>query len=72
MLVVMARMSIEDGLVMQIHPGSWRDHNRPLFERYGTEKGADIPIQTEYTRNLQPLLHRYGNDHNWTDPIHPG
>ena len=62
MLVEMARMSIEDGLVMQIHPGSWRDHNLPLFERYGADKGADIPIQTEYTRNLQPLLHRYGND----------
>ncbi len=62
MLVEMARMSIEDGLVMQIHPGSWRDHNLPLFERFGADKGADIPIQTEYTRNLQPLLHRYGND----------
>jgi glucuronate isomerase len=62
MLVEMARMSIDDGLVMQIHPGSWRDHNPSLFERFGADKGADIPIQTEYTRNLQPLLQRYGND----------
>ena len=62
MLVEMARMSIEDGLVMQIHPGSWRDHNQALYGKFGADKGADIPIQTEYTRNLQPLLRRYGND----------
>lgn len=62
MLVEMARMSVEDGLVMQIHPGSWRDHNPTLYEKFGADKGADIPIQTEYTRNLQPLLSRYGNE----------
>jgi glucuronate isomerase len=62
MLVEMARMSVEDGLVMQIHPGSWRDHNPTLYEKFGADRGADIPIQTEYTRNLQPLLSRYGND----------
>lgn len=62
MLVEMARMSIEDGLVMQLHPGSLRNHNRPLYERFGPDKGADIPIQTEFTRNLMPLLNRYGND----------
>ncbi len=62
MLVEMARMSVEDGLVMQIHPGSWRDHNLTLYEKFGADKGADIPIQTEYTQNLHPLLSRYGND----------
>lgn len=62
MLMEMARMSIEDGLVMQLHPGSLRNHNRPLYERFGPDKGADIPIQTEFTRNLMPLLNRYGND----------
>ncbi len=62
MLMEMARMSIEDGLVMQIHPGSFRNHNKPLFERFGPDKGSDIPIQTEYTRNLHELLNTYGND----------
>lgn len=62
MLMENARMSIEDGLVMQLHPGSYRNHNRLIFERYGLDKGADIPIPTEYTRNLHPLLNKYGND----------
>jgi glucuronate isomerase len=62
MLIEMARMSTEDGLVMQLHPGSFRDHNQPVFERFGTDKGADIPIATEYTRNLEALLNAYGND----------
>ena len=62
MLMEMARMSTEDGLVMQLHPGSFRDHNDPVFERFGTDKGADIPIATEYTRNLEALLNAYGND----------
>jgi glucuronate isomerase len=62
MLLEMARMSIEDGLVMQLHPGSLRNHNRIIFDRFGLDKGADIPIGTEYTRNLQPLLNKYGND----------
>jgi len=47
---------------MQLHPGSLRDHNHQVFERFGTDKGADIPVRTEYTRNLQPLLNKYGND----------
>lgn len=55
-------MSIEDGLVMQIHPGSFRDHNRNIFGRFGKDKGCDIPLQTEYTRNLHDLLNAYGND----------
>ena len=62
MLMEMARMSVEDGLVMQIHPGSLRNHNQPLFQRFGPNIGGDIPIQTEYTHNLRPLLNRFGND----------
>lgn len=62
MLMEMARMSVEDGLVMQLHPGALRNHNRAVFETFGPDKGGDIPIQTEFTRNLQPLLNRYGND----------
>ncbi len=62
MLMEMARMSIEDGLVMQLHPGSLRNHNPEVFARHGLDKGADIPIQTEYTRNLKALLDKYGRD----------
>ncbi len=62
MLMESARMSIEDGLVMQLHPGSYRNHNQQIFERFGADKGADIPIATEYTRNLRALLNKYGND----------
>jgi glucuronate isomerase len=62
MLMEMARMSTEDGLVMQLHPGSDRNHNRVVFEKFGPDRGCDIPLQTEYTRNLKPLLNKYGND----------
>jgi glucuronate isomerase len=62
MLIEMARMSTEDGLVMQIHPGSYRNYNSWLYEYYGSDKGADIPLATEYTRSLQPLLSQFGND----------
>lgn len=62
MLTEMARMSLDDGLVMQIHPGSFRNHNRALFERFGRDKGADIPTSTEYVRALKPLLGRFGNE----------
>jgi glucuronate isomerase len=62
MLVEMARMSVNDGLVMQLHAGALRDHNPLVYERFGADKGADIPVQTEYTRNLAPLLNAYGND----------
>ncbi|MBI5957578.1 MAG: glucuronate isomerase [Chloroflexi bacterium] len=62
MLIEMARMSIEDGLVMQLHPGSFRNHNGLIFEGFGRDKGADMPISTEYTRNLKPLLDLYGSD----------
>jgi glucuronate isomerase len=62
MLVEMAKMSLDDGLVMQIHPGAFRNHNRWLFDRYGRDKGADIPQRTDYVHALQPLLGRFGND----------
>lgn len=62
MLTEMAAMSLEDGLVMQLHPGSFRNHNNHLFRRFGRDKGADIPVSTEYVHALQPLLNRYGND----------
>jgi glucuronate isomerase len=58
-LMKMARMSIEDGLVMQLHLGSFRNHNEFVFQKFGLDKGADIPSQTEYTRNLLPLLNKY-------------
>jgi glucuronate isomerase len=64
MLTEMARMSLDDGLVMQIHPGAWRNHNAKLFERFGANKGADVPSQTEYVRALKPLLDRFGNEAN--------
>ena len=66
MLTEMARMSVEDGLVMQIHPGSARNHNRQLYERYGRDIGADIPIPTNYVDALRPLLDRFGNEPNLT------
>ncbi len=62
MLMEMARMSVEDGLVMQLHPGSHRNHNARLSRRHGPDMGADIPLATEFTRNLQPLLNAYGNE----------
>lgn len=62
MLIENARMSVEDGLVMQLHVGSYRNHNRQVFERFGTDKGGDIPIQVGFTRNLAPLLNRFGSD----------
>lgn len=62
MLVEMARMSAEDGLVMQIHPGSFRNHNATVFAKYGRDKGCDIPMRTDYVRDLKPLLDRYGSD----------
>jgi len=62
MLMEMARMSIEDGLVMQIHPGSFRNHNQLIYKKFGPDKGCDIPMQTEYTHNLRALLNKYGND----------
>jgi glucuronate isomerase len=60
MLTEMAAMSVEDGMVMQIHPGSFRNHNGGLFESHGRDKGADIPMRTDYVHALKPLLDRFG------------
>lgn len=62
MLVEMARMSADDGLVMQIHPGSYRNHNATVFARHGRDKGCDIPMRTDYVRDLKPLLDQFGSD----------
>ncbi len=62
MLTEMARMSVEDGLVMQIHPGSVRNHNPSVMAAFGRDKGADIPMRTDYVHALRPLLDRFGND----------
>jgi glucuronate isomerase len=62
MLTEMARMSLEDGLVMQIHPGSVRNHNLQLFRKFGRDMGADIPMQTNYVEGLRPLLDLFGNE----------
>ena len=66
MLTEMAKMSQEDGLVMQIHPGSMRNHNPELFGAFGRDMGADIPTATDYVRALKPMLDRVGNDPNLT------
>ena len=62
MLTEMAKMSADDGLVMQIHPGSWRNHSPAIFRRFGRDKGFDIPTQTDYVRSLKPLLDAVGTD----------
>jgi glucuronate isomerase len=62
MLMEMARMSVEDGLVMQLHAGSLRNYHGPLLTRFGPDRGADIPVATEWTRNLRPLLEAFGDD----------
>lgn len=62
MLFQMAEMSCEDGLVMQIHPGVLRDHSSAILNRHGQDKGFDIPVRTEYTRALRPMLDRFGLD----------
>ena len=66
LLMEMARLSLADGLVMQIHAGALRDHNHAVFERFGPHMGGDIPVATEFTRNLRPLLNAYGNDPRFT------
>jgi len=66
MLTEMAQMSLEDGLVMQIHPGSARNHNRKVYERYGRDVGADIPRAMNYVDALRPLLDRFGNESGLT------
>ena len=66
MLTEMAGMSIEDELVMQLHPGSLRNHNRPLYRRYGPDMGADIPSRISFVNGLRPLLEKYGASNTLT------
>jgi len=66
MLMESARMSVEDGMVMQLHPGALRDHNESIAAKFGPDKGGDIPVATEYTRNLRALLNAYGNEPSFT------
>ncbi|HEX6536045.1 MAG TPA: glucuronate isomerase [Gemmatimonadaceae bacterium] len=62
MLMEMARLSTEDGMVMQLHAGALRDHHRAVLERFGPNTGGDIPVATEWTRNLRALLEAHGGD----------
>src|SRR5205085_11939373 len=66
MLTEFAAMSMDDGLVLQIHSGSWRRHNPVVTERFGSDKGADIPQAVEYVAALKPLLDRFGNERHLT------
>ncbi|MGE3692483.1 MAG: glucuronate isomerase [Novosphingobium sp.] len=66
MLTEMAGMSIDDGLVMQLHPGVFRNHNMHLFNKFGRDKGADIPVSCEYVLALRPLLSKFGNNPDFT------
>lgn len=66
MLMESARMSSEDGMVMQLHPGALRDHNESVANKFGADKGGDIPVATEYTRNLRALLNAYGSEPKFT------
>lgn len=66
MLTEMARMSVDDGLVMQIHPGSMRNHNEAVYKKFGRDTGADIPTPTDYVRGLKPLLDQFGNERTFT------
>ncbi|MFU8851788.1 glucuronate isomerase [Micromonospora sp. SL1-18] len=65
MLFEMARMSRDDGLVMQIHPGVLRDHDTAIHHAFGSDRGFDIPIATEFTRALRPMLNTFGRDPNF-------
>jgi glucuronate isomerase len=62
MLTEMAKMSLEDGLVLQIHPGSWRNHSPAMMNRFGRDKGFDIPTRTDYVAALKPLLDAVGTE----------
>jgi glucuronate isomerase len=62
MLTEMARMSLDDGMVMQIHPGSYRNHNAALFASHGRDRGADIPMRADFVTDLRPLLEAFGNE----------
>ena len=65
MLMIMAEMSAEDGLVMQFHAGIYRNHNISLYQQFGADIGGDIPVSAEFTRNMKPLLQKFGNHSNF-------
>ena len=65
MLFEFAKMSTEDGLVMQLHPGSYRNYDQEIFEKYGADKGFDIPTATTFTSELRPLLNEVGKHPNF-------
>ncbi len=62
MLTEMARMSCEDGLAMQLHPGVLRDYDARVFAERGPDVGYDIPVPIDHARALRPLLNLYGHD----------
>ena len=62
MLTEMARMSLDDGLVLQIHPGSVRNHSSTIMAQFGRDKGFDIPSRTDFVTALRPLLNEVGTD----------
>jgi glucuronate isomerase len=64
MLLEMARMSCDDGLVMTLHPGVRRDHHRPTSDVFGSDTGHDIPVPVTFTDPLRPLLERFGTHPN--------
>lgn len=64
MLFQMARMSVEDGLVMTVHPGVLRNHSTPTYKRFGADAGHDIPVATTFTQGMRPLLERFGLEPN--------
>ncbi|MFK0689314.1 glucuronate isomerase [Mesorhizobium sp. IMUNJ 23033] len=66
MLTEMAKMSRDDGLVLQIHPGSWRNHSPAIFQKFGRDKGFDIPTRTDYAAALKPLLDCVGLERDLT------
>lgn len=66
MLSEMARMSTNDGLVMTIHAGVYRNHSSATHKRFGPDSGHDIPVRAEFTKNLRPLLEAYGAHPNLT------
>ena len=66
MLTEMAKISRDDGLVLQIHPGSWRNHSPSMFARFGRDKGFDIPTRTDYVSGLKPLLDCVGTERDLT------
>jgi glucuronate isomerase len=66
MLTEMAKMSLDDGLVLQIHPGSWRNHSPSMFAKFGRDKGFDIPTRTDHVAGLKPLLDCVGTEPSLT------